>query len=344
MIYYEWKDHAPVPSDRRKYGSSMRERAFITGILGQDGSYLNEALLGAGVATMGSDRMALFDGLSGLDRHPFDIGDSRQVRAWVADWKPTQIYHLAAVHGSSEDCTEDAADLFAQSLRVHAVGLANLLEAIRLEAPEARLVFAGSSRVFGAPVESPQTEKTPMRPISPYGISKAAGVSICAHYRNEYGVHSSSAILYNHESPRRSANYVTQKIVRAGVAIKRGKQRRLILGDLGARVDWAHAADYVDALRLIADVNSPGEFVVASGELNSVRDFGTHVFGCLGLDFDTYVEEDRKLIKSVEPQAELVGNSDKLKQMTGWKPKFTLQGLASDMVDAEISRTSVNDP
>ena len=289
---------------------------------------------------MGSDRTAVFDGRSGANREPFDIGDSRQVRAWIAHWKPTQIYHLAAVHGSSEDHTEDAADLFAQSLKVHAVGLAHLLEGIRTEAPEARLVFAASSHVFGKPLESPQGENTSMAPTSPYGISKAAGIGICAHYRNQYGIHASSAILYNHESPRRSAGYVTQKIVRAGVAIKRGRQCRLVLGNLGAQVDWAHAADHMHALRLIASVSSPGDFIVASGQLNSVRDFGTHVFDCLGLNFDTYVDEDRTLIKSVEPQKELVGNSDKLRRMTGWKPRFTLKKLAHDMVDAELARTA----
>ena len=318
----------------------MSERAFITGILGQDGSYLNEALLSGDVATMGSDRTAVFDGRSGADRKTFDICDPRQVRAWIADWKPTQIYHLAAVHGSSEAPTEDAADLFAQSLKVHAVGLANLLEGIRAEAPKARLVFAASSRVFGLPVESPQDENTSMAPISPYGISKAAGIGICAHYRNQYGIHASSAILYNHESPRRSPGYVTQKIVRAGVAIKRRQQYRLVLGNLGARVDWAHAADHIRALRLIADVSSPGNFIVASGKLNSVRDFGTHVFDCLGLDFDAYVDEDPSLIRSLEPQAELVGNSEKLRRMTGWEPRFTLKKLAHDMVDAELARTA----
>ncbi len=318
----------------------MSQRAFITGILGQDGSYLNEALLDGGIATMGSDRTAVFEGRSGANRQPFDITNSQQVRAWIADWKPTQIYHLAAVHGSSEDRTEEVADLFARSLRVHAIGLAHLLEGIRTEAPEAQLVFAASSHVFGAPSESPQDENTSMAPTSPYGISKAAGCQICAHYRNQYGVNASSAILYNHESPRRSAGYVTQKIVRAGVAIKRGRQCRLVLGDLDARVDWAHASDHTRALRLITNVSSPGDFIVASGQLNSVRDFGTHVFDCLGLNFDTYVDEDRTLIKSVKPQSELVGNSDKLRRMTGWEPKVTLKELAQDMVNAELARTA----
>ena len=183
-----------------------------------------------------------------------------------------------------------------------------------------------------------------MIPISPYGISKATGIGICAHYRNEYGVHASSAILYNHESPRRSAAYVTQKIVQAGVAIKRGRQCRLILGNLSARVDWAHAADHMRALRLIAGVTSPGDFVVASGQLNSVRDFGTYVFDCLGLNFDTYVDEDRTLIRSVEAQADLVGNSEKLRRMTGWEPQFTLEELAHDMVNAELARTVTDNP
>ena len=322
----------------------MSERAFITGILGQDGSYLNEALLGDGIATTGSDRKSVFDGRSGECKQPFDITNSGQVRAWIADWKPTQIYHLAAVHGSSEDCTKDAADFFAGSLQVHAIGLANLLEAIQAEAPNARLVFAASSHVFGAAIESPQDENTPMTPISPYGISKAAGVGICAHYRNQYGIHASSAILYNHESPRRSAGYVTQKIVRAGVAIKRGRQCRLVLGNLGARVDWAHAVDHMRALRLIANVSSPGDFVVASGRLSSVRDFGIHVFDCLGLNFDAYVDEDPTLIRSMEPPIELVGNSKKLRDMTGWETKFSLQELARDMVEAELARMPANNP
>ena len=308
----------------------MSERAFITGILGQDGSYLNEALLGDGIATTGSDRKSVFDGRSGECKQPFDITNSGQVRAWIADWKPTQIYHLAALHGSSEDCTKDAADFFAGSLQVHAIGLANLLEAMQAEAPEARLVFAASSHVFGAAIESPQDENTPMTPISPYGISKAAGVGICAHYRNQYGIHASSAILYNHESPRRGENFVTQKICRGAAAIAAGQSRELRLGDTSMRRDWSDARDIVRGMWLSLQVEQPDDYILASGEAHTVQAVVEIAFETVGLDWEKHVVRDEQFNRSADP-ARLVGDPSKARAVLDWELKKGFRELIVEM-------------
>jgi GDPmannose 4,6-dehydratase len=266
-----------------------------------------------------------------------DILDRTQVDNAVRLFSPNAIFYLAAHHHSSEDpASPDVADLYLRSHDVHVRGLLNVLEAIKNRTPEARLFYAASSHCFGEPPPGIQDETTPFRPLCAYGITKAAGVQLCRMYRSDHMVRASCGILYNHESPLRRSNFLSTKIVRAAVEISRGLRRKLVLGDLSARVDWGYAPDYIEAMIAILRLDKADDFVIASGETHRVEEFVSLAFSHLDVGWSRHVEVDSSLIN--KRRTELVGDSSKLRACTGWSPSISFADMVRLLVDAELQR------
>jgi GDPmannose 4,6-dehydratase len=285
--------------------------AVIVGSSGQDGTLLGEHLRRLGYTVRGVGRTS---GPPHLD----DVNE---------------VYYLAAFHHSSEDRPIDPGELFEKSIAVHVTGLVHYLEDIRKRAPRARLFYAASSLIFGDVTESPQTEDTPLRPNEAYAITKATGLQICRHYRRTHDVFASVGILYNHESPLRAARFVSKKIVNAAWEIKRGTRDKLVLGDLSARLDWGYAPDFVDAMHRVLALDAADDFIIATGETHSVRDFVELAFGHLGLDWQRHVEENRAVI--TRPPTVRVGDASKLATATGWRPATSFAAMVRALVDAD---------
>ncbi len=297
---------------------------MIIGCNGQDGRLLHGLLAGKGYELIGIARGGRVD-----------ISNPRQVFELVRRLKPHEIYYLAAFHHSSEDPAMDPLELFRRSQEVHVLSLINVLEAIRRFSKTTRLFYAASSHVFGSPKTRVQDETTPISPNNVYGITKAAGLLACRYYREQHGVFASVGILYNHESPLRDPRFVSQKIVRGAILVKQGRRDRLILGNLGAEVDWGWAPDYVEAMRLILNHSKADDFVVATGKKNTVRDFVKLVFSHLGLDWRACVRENRSVL--TKRGLSLVGSSKKLMRLTGWKPSVDFEGLVARIYAAAVN-------
>ena len=294
-------------------------RAIVTGASGQDGSYLTELLSGRGYE------------VRGVDRGDVDLLDRAAVADLVRGVEPREIYNLASpsfVPASWDDPVEVA--------RLVAVGLTVLLEAIREVDPAIRLFQASSAEVYGVPAETPQSEDTPIRPVSPYGAAKAYGNFIVAAYRRRHGLHAGSGILYNHESPRRSADFLPSKVAQGVAAIAAGRQRELVLGDLHAQRDWGYAPDYVEAMWLMLQQDEPGDYVVATGELHSVQELVELAFERVGLDWRDYVRVDESLRRGQDYQ--LVGDASKARDRLGWRPTVGFEELVALLVDAARER------
>ena len=300
--------------------------ALVIGAGGQDGRLLSEQLSREGRSVTGIRRGAL------------DLTNASAVRALVGAERPGEIYYLAAYHHSSQDNPPEPGALFRESFAVHVDGLLNVLESVRLEAPDARVFYAASSHCFGSqPPVRVQDESTPLNPDNVYGITKTAGVHACRHYRNDHGVFASVGFLYNHESPYRRPEFVTSKIIRAAVDIRRGRRDKLVLGDLSAEVDWGYAADYVDAMTRVVRLGRADDFVVATGEPHTVREFAELAFSGVGLDWREHVEENPGII--TKRKLGLVGNPAKLKAATGWSPTVTFAELIRRLLDAAAAAT-----
>lgn len=295
--------------------------ALVIGAGGQDGRLLCEKLNRENVRVVPVTRGSL------------DLASATDTRSTVAREQPNEIYYLAAHHHSSQDAAPRPADAFRASFAIHVDGLVNVLEAMRLEAPRARLFYAASSHVFGSQPPTPaQDESTPLNPDNVYGISKAAGVYACRLYRNDHGLFASAGYLYNHESPYRRPEFVTTKIIRAAVAISQGSRERLVLGDLSARVDWGWAPDYVDAMTRIVRLDRPNDFVVATGESHTVGEFARLAFAGVGLDAREHIEEKSGII--TKRKLGLIGNPANLKAATGWSPTVTFEGMIRKLLEA----------
>jgi GDPmannose 4,6-dehydratase len=290
-------------------------RAIVTGATGQDGSYLTELLSGRG-----------YD-VQGIGRGDVDLLDRDALVGLLRDAGPVEVYNLASpsfVPASWEEPVEVA--------RLAAVGLTALLEAIREVDPAIRLFQASSAEVYGVPAETPQTEATPIRAISPYGAAKAYGNFIVAAYRRRHGLHASCGILYNHESPRRSTEFLPSKVAHGVAAIAAGRQTELVLGDLDAQRDWGYAPDYVEAMRLMLQQHVPDDYVVATGELHTVQELVELAFAHAGLDWRAHVRIDESLKRGQDYQ--LVGDASKARRRLGWKPSVTFEQLVALLVDA----------
>ncbi|HOK46294.1 MAG TPA: GDP-mannose 4,6-dehydratase [Bryobacteraceae bacterium] len=323
-----------------------RKRALITGITGQDGSYLAEFLLSKGYEVYGIvRRVALEDPENRLARLA-GIRHQLQLRAAslesypslfqaVAAIKPDECYHLAA----QSFVTYSFDDEFS-TLNTNINGTHFLLSAIKTICPECRFYFAGSSEMFGAAQESPQTERTPFHPRSSYGISKVAGFHLTRNYREAYGIHASSGILFNHESPRRGFEFVTRKITSGIARILAGRATELRLGNLDAKRDWGHARDYVRAMWLMLQQPEPDDYVIATGETHSVREFVELAFDYAGLDHRKYVVVDPEFFRPAEV-ALLLGDASKAKAKLGWSHSIGFEALVREMVDADCAALGV---
>lgn len=317
--------------------------ALITGIAGQDGSYLSELLLEKGYRVVGTApslepgellRLGHLQGRIELVRD--DLLDQDRLEGIFRRHRPQEVYNFAS-HSF-------LADSFLQPIRateVIAMGVTRLLEAIRKIAPEARFFQASSSEIFGKPVETPQSETTPFHPRNPYGVSKVYGHLMTVTYRENHGLFACSGILFNHESPRRSPEFVPRKITRAAARIRLGLERELRLGNLDARRDWGFAGDYVRAMWLMLQRDRPEDFVLATGETHSVRDLCEEAFARVGLDYREFVATDAGACRPPEKE-QLVGNPDKARRLLEWKPQVTFRELVRMMVDADLEEARRN--
>ncbi len=299
-------------------------RHIVIGSAGQDGRILTEQLAAAGESCLGITRTGVLS--SGIEwSDAIDVGSYGSVERLIRETSPDRVYYLAAYHHSSEQVRPEPLALYRESQRVNTDGVLHVLEAVRQHAPEARVFYASSSHVFGRPSAAPQTETSPFAPESFYGISKAAGARLCQLYRRTHGVFASVGIFYNHESPYRKKDFVSQKIVTAAREVKHGRRARLGLRSLRAEVDWGYAPDYMRAARMILDHESPDDFVVATGRLCRVQDFVALAFAYFGLDWRDYVEEDP--LAPFQSGPPLVGSAAKLMEQTGWQPEVGFEQM-----------------
>ncbi len=314
-----------------------RKRALITGITGQDGSYLAEFLLEQGYEVVGMIRRSSTVNFERI-RHiqdrvtltPGDLLDEVSLIHMLREHRPTEVYNLAA---QSFVQTSFSQPVFTGE--VTALGVTRLLDAIRIVDPEIRFYQASSSEMFGKVVETPQRETTPFYPRSPYGVAKVYGHWITVNYRESYGMHASSGILFNHESPRRGLEFVTRKISHGVARIALGLDRELRLGNLDAQRDWGYAGDYVRAMWLMLQQDQPGDYVVATGQTHSVRRFCELAFAYAGLDYRDYVVVDERFFRPAEVDL-LVGDPSRAREKLGWKPEVSFEQLVEMMVEADL--------
>ena len=330
------------------------KKASITGITGQDGSYLAEFLLGKGYEIHGLIRRASTFNTDRIDHlyrdfhdpdarvylHYGDLSVSGQLTDLLHDIKPDEIYHLGA-----QSHVRVSFDMAEYTGDVTGLGTLRLLEAIRKSGIKARFYQASSSEMFGA-APPPQSETTPFQPQSPYAAAKVYAYYIVRNYREAYRIFAANGILFNHESPRRGETFVTRKITRAATRIKLGLQDKLYLGNLEAKRDWGFAGDYVEAMWLMLQQERPDDYVIATGETHSVREFARRVFEKLDLDYEKYVAVDRRYFRPTEVDV-LLGDAAKARRQLGWQPRVTFEGLidmmiAADMESAEKERTLCN--
>lgn len=316
--------------------------ALVTGITGQDGSYLAELLYDQSYEIHGifrpGDQGGEFPTLpvsAVVRRHTADIEDYEGIRQIVAAVRPDECYHLAAYTVAAADSSQDA-----NILRVNTLGAQHILGAVAREAASCRVFFAGSSEMFGQAETTPQTEETPMRPDTMYGVSKVAAYEVLRYYRQVRGIHASCGILYNHESPRRPATFVTRKISSAAARIKRGLESELVLGNLDDQRDWGHARDYVRGMWLMLQQRAPDDYVLATGELHSVREFVQAAFDRAGLDWREYVKSDARCYRPAR-RVPLVGSALKAKERLGWRPEFNFSQIVAEMVDKDLPNSAV---
>ena len=319
--------------------------ALLTGITGQDGSYLSELLLDKSYTVHGIVRRTsnmLRSRIEHLRRneeiyeqrlflHYGDLTDSTTLRRIISDVRPTELYHLAGQShvGLSFEIPESTCE-------EAGIATLRLLEIARSQPQPVKFYHASSSEIFGNASEIPQTENTPLRPTSPYGCAKAFATQLARVYRESYGLFVCNGILYNHESPRRGENFVTRKIARAAARIARNLDDELVLGNLESQRDWGRAHDYVEAMWLMLQHKTADDYVVATGETHSVREFVEAAFAVVDLPWKKYVKHDESFDRPTEP-ARLVGCADKIRRTLGWKPAGTFRQLVDEMVVAELA-------
>ena len=324
----------------------MSKIALITGITGQDGSYLAELLLAKGYEVHGIvRRVALEDEnhrlwrlrkiLNDITLHAGSLESYASLFNIIQKIKPNEVYHLAAQSYVGYSFEDEFS-----TLNININGTHYLLSAVKeFAASKIKFYFAGSSEMFGKTIESPQNENTPFYPRSSYGISKVTGYYLTKNYREAYKLHASNGILFNHESPRRGFEFVTRKITHAVARIKKGLQKKLKLGNLKAKRDWGHAKDYVEAMWLILQQENSNDFVIGTGKEHTVEEFADKAFSLVGLNYKDHVILDKNLIRPAEVDT-LLANSDKAKKVLKWKPKISFDELVKNMVEHDLENTN----
>ena len=333
----------------RRRKTSRRKKALITGITGQDGSYLAEFLLNKGYevhgiirrsASFNTERLSgifkeLHDPTSHIHLHYGDMQDSNALNRILLQHKPDEVYHLAA-----QSHVRVSFDLPEYTAEVGAVGTLRVLEAIHHSGLPIRFYNAASSEMYGEVLETPQDEETPFNPRSPYAAAKVFAFYMTKNYREAYGMHASSGILFNHESPRRGETFVTKKITANVAKILSGSTTPLYLGNLDARRDWGYAPEYIEAMWLMLQQDKPDDYVIATGETHSVREFVEESFGLAGLDWKKFVKIDKRYFRPTEV-ALLQGDASKALRRFGWKPKVKFKELVRIMLEADLRKYGI---
>jgi GDPmannose 4,6-dehydratase len=319
----------------------MGKSALITGVTGQDGSYLAEWLLAQGYAVHGVVRRSSSENFQRIEHlrdrihlHQADLLDQTSLAAVVERTQPDEVYNLAAQSFVPASWQQPVL-----TAEFTAVGVTRLLDAVRQVCPKARFYQASSSEMFGRVLETPQRETTPFYPRSPYGVAKVYGHYITVNYRESYGLFACSGILFNHESPRRGLEFVTRKVTDGAARIKLGLASELRLGNLDAKRDWGFAGDYVRAMWLMLQQEKPDDYVVATGEAHTVRELVEAAFGCLELDWRKYVVQDPALVRPAEVDL-LIGDATKARKVLGWRPRVGFVELVRMMVEADMAALS----
>jgi GDPmannose 4,6-dehydratase len=314
------------------------KKALITGITGQDGSYLTEYLLELGYEVHGIVRRhsvtenqssRLENIYQNIHAYYGDLLDEHSLYEIVDKVQPDEIYNLAAMSH-----VRVSFDVPSFTIKTNSLGVLNMLETYRKIVPNSKFYQASSSEMFGNSVDSDGCQRltTPMNPVSPYGCSKVLGFNLVKHYRNAYKLHACNGILFNHESPRRGTNFVTHKVVKTAVEIKKGLKNKLELGNLDSSRDWGHSYDYVRAIHLITNYSSAEDWIVSTGETKTVRELCEYVFGSLGLNYMDYVIQNKKYMRSEELKY-LKGDSTEIRNRLGWNPKYTFETMINEMID-----------
>jgi GDPmannose 4,6-dehydratase len=313
--------------------------ALITGITGQDGSYLAEFLLAKGYAVHGMVRRSSSENFERIDHlrerislHQGDLLDQYSLASLLRETQPGEVYNLAAQSFVPTSWSQPVL-----TGEFTGLGVTKMLEAIRHTCPGTRFYQASSSEMFGKVRQMPQTEETPFYPRSPYGVAKVYGHHITVNYRESFGLYAVSGILFNHESPRRGLEFVTRKVTDGAARVKLGLQKKLPMGNLDAQRDWGFAGDYVEAMWLMLQQPSPDDYLIATNETHSVRALCEIAFSHVGLDWQEHVTVDPKFVRPAEVD-HLIGNPAKAKKALGWKPKITFRQLVEMMVDADLER------
>lgn len=315
------------------------KKALITGITGQDGSYLSEYLLSLGYEVYGiTRRHSVAENQDSRIRHLSgkikmfygDLLDYPSLVRIFNEVKPDEIYNLGAMSH-----VRISFDMPSFTIQTNALGVLNMLEVYRTICPHAKFYQASSSEMFGNSVDDDGVQRldTTMSPVSPYGCAKLMGFNLVRHYRHAYKLHACNGILFNHESPRRGSNFVTNKVVKTAVEIKKGLKNKLELGNLDSYRDWGHSKDYVRAMHMIINHEKPEEFIVATGETHSVRDLCELVFSKLDMDYKDYVVQNKKFMRPEELKY-LKGDSSKAREVLGWKPEYTFEAMIEEMVES----------
>ena len=316
------------------------KKALITGIAGQDGSYLTEYLLSLGyevhgvvrrhsVAENQNHRLHRLNLNSEVHTHYGDLLDYPSLARIMTEVKPDEIYNLGAMSH-----VRISFDMPSFTIQTNALGVLNMLELYRTTCPEAKFYQASSSEMFGNSVDDDGIQRltTPMNPVSPYGCAKLMAFNLVRHYRHAYKLHACNGILFNHESPRRGSNFVTNKVVKTAVEIKKGLRDKLELGNLDSYRDWGHSKDYVRAMHSIINYETPEEWIVATGKTHSVRDLCEYVFNALEMDYKDYVTQNPKFMRPEELKY-LKGDSSKAREILDWKPEYTFETMLDEMID-----------